>query len=293
MISDNQWAKGIDATTSDLGLANGNYLIAAGAIAAACGLLLVLGIARGQGMRQLLGLGAIVGGIGVCAVEVAAYNKMNDELAALGAGFLGNAGISVGWGIYVGAVSGAVAALGGLLALSARPGVAGSPTGSKTLMPLLGAIVLVAVVGGVIFEWPQVSKQLNGGKSSPSVPFVTFAPTDIPTAEPSLEPTEAPTAEPSSAPTPAASFYTSGYSTPELAINQFVTDNGFSYGGDCNSATASADYCSSFVSSGTSGSVYALGPPGSDAEGWVLLRQIGGKWYMADTAEAGTSPSWN
>ena len=308
-----QTKAGIDATTPDFGLANGDYLIAAGALAAVCGLLLVLGLARSKGARQLLGLGAIVGAIGVCVVEFSAFSKMNDAVTlANSVAGSGGSGVSVGWGIYVGAAAGAIGGLGGLLALVARPSSAGS--GSPTVMPLVGAIAVVAIVAGVVFAAPQISKQLNGSKSSPVASATldlskfptaspsdsqtaapTDSPSDSPTQKPTSKPTKAPTAKPSKAPTPAGSFYTSGYSTPELAMNQFVDDQGYTYGGACTSPVAGADYCSSFLKSGASGSVYAIGSPGSAAEVWVLLRKISGKWYMVDvvTASAATTPPWH
>lgn len=279
---------GIDATTSDLGLANGNYLIAAGAVTAACGLLMVLGLARSPGMKQLLVLGAIAGAIGVCVVEAAAYMKMNEYVTNIGS----FANVSIGFGIYVGAAGGVIAGLGGLLALTAKPGAAGAPVASNTLLPIVAVIAVVAIVGGVV-AWPQISKQINGGKSSPTIGLVTPRPTAAPTAVPTGKPTKTPSAKPSTAPTPAGSFYTSGYSTPELAINQFVSDQGYSYGGDCSTASSGSDYCSSHVSDGSSGSVYAIGGLGSEAEVWALMRHIGGKWYVADVAKATASPPWS
>jgi hypothetical protein len=240
-------------------------------------------------MQQLLGVGAIAGAIGVCVVEGAAYMKMSDFVTNYGAGFGGVGNVSIGWGIYVGAVGGVLAGLGGLLALSAKPGAAGSPAGSKTLMPIIGVIVVIALLGGAIVAWPQLSNQINGSKSSPSVVIVTPKPTVAPTGKP----TKTPSAKPSTAPTPAGSFYTSGYSTPELAINQFVHDQGYSYGGDCDTASSGSDYCSSHVSDGSSGSVYAVGGLGSEAEVWVLMRKISGKWYMVDVAKATASPPWD
>jgi len=109
---------GIDATGSDFGLANGDYLVAAAVVAAVCGLVLVLGLARNPGLKPLLGLGALVGGIGVCAVETAAYMKMNDYVT-LGSG-LDVGTVAIGMGIYVGAAAGVVAALGGLMTLLSK-----------------------------------------------------------------------------------------------------------------------------------------------------------------------------
>jgi MFS family permease len=286
MIIGGEWAKGIDATQSDMGLANGNYLVAAGAVAAVCGLLLVLGIARSPSMKLLLGLGAIAGGIGVCVIEAAAYMKVNDTISLYNStGGLGSMmGVSIGWGIYVGAAGGAVAALGGLLALAAKPGAAGAPARSNTMMPLVAVIAVVAIVGGIV-AWPQISKQINGDKSSPSIGLGTHGPT--------AEPTEAPTPKTTTAPTPAGSFYTRGYATPELAINQFVVDQKYTYGGDCTSPKSGTNYCSSYVSDVSSGSVYAIGGIDSEAEVWALMRKIGGKWYMVDVAKATASPPWD
>jgi hypothetical protein len=302
------WGKPIDLTTdASTGLANGNYLIAAGALAAICGLLLVLGIAKTPGLRLLLAVGAIAGAVGIGAVELAAYNKVNEGLALSG-------GYAIGWGLYVGAGGAVLAGLGGLATFVSKPGTAGSSASSQAIVPVLGVVLVVALAGGAIYGWPQISKQLGGAKGSPSVALTsptptaevteaptetpteapTETPTEAPTETPTEAPTEAPTETPTEAPTPVESFLTSGYSTPELAINQFVGDQNYTYGGDCASAAASADYCSSFVSDVSNGHVYSIGAPGSEAEVWVLMRQVSGQWYMVDiaSAAAGSPAPW-
>jgi hypothetical protein len=118
---------GIDATTSDMGLANGNYLVGVGILAAICGLLVALGAARASG-RMLLGLGVLLGAIGILGVEVAAYLKMSDFVSEFNSfGTLADINASVGWGIFVGAGGGLMAGVGGLLTLAARPSPAPAP----------------------------------------------------------------------------------------------------------------------------------------------------------------------
>jgi hypothetical protein len=108
--------KPIEVTnTSDF--ANAYYLIAAGAVAAACGLLLLLGLARTAGTRTLLSLGAIAGGAAVLAVEFAAMNDVNKVITqgqALGYG------VSIGMALYIGAAAGVAAAVGGVLGLTSK-----------------------------------------------------------------------------------------------------------------------------------------------------------------------------
>jgi hypothetical protein len=105
----------IDATDMSR-LECGYYLAIGGAIAAACGLLLLF---RTSGMQALLGLGAIAGGVLVVAVEVMTYNQVNQvsDLANL---YGGSSGISYGIGFYLGIGAGAVGALGGLAGLASR-----------------------------------------------------------------------------------------------------------------------------------------------------------------------------
>jgi hypothetical protein len=114
--SGDSYFKAIDVTdTSDL--ANGYFLIAAGAVAAVCGLLLLLGMARSSGLRLLLSLGAIAGGAIVLAVEYSAYNHVGD-LTSSAASF--GYKISVGNGLYLGAAAGAVAVVGGVMGLLSK-----------------------------------------------------------------------------------------------------------------------------------------------------------------------------
>ena len=294
MIYGGQWAKGIDATQSDLGLANGQYLVGAGALAAVCGLLLLLGVARSAGTRQLLALGAIAGAIGVCVVEAAAFMKMNDIVNATNSltGGLGvDTGFAIGWGIYVGAAGGVIAGLGGLLSLSARAGAAGAAAGSQMLTRVIVLVALVAVGGAGIYALSHNSNANGRPLVTPTIVSVT--PTSAPTGATTPAPTEAPTAGVTVAPTPAGSFITRGYSTPELAINQFVTDNSYSYGGDCSLGASGADYCSTLVSKVADGSIYALGPLAAEADGYVLVRNVAGNWYLVDQAPATTAPPWH
>jgi hypothetical protein len=105
----------IDATDTSK-LECGYYLVAGGAIAAVCGLML---LARVGNMSALLGLGAVAGGILVVAVEVMSYNQVS-QVNDLSNVFGGSAGLSMGIGLYLGIGAGAVAALGGLAGLVSR-----------------------------------------------------------------------------------------------------------------------------------------------------------------------------
>jgi hypothetical protein len=227
-----------------------------------------------------MALGALIGGVGVCVVEVAAYMKVNDSINSLGGyndlpGYA-NMAPSVGYGIFVGGAAGVVAALGGLAALGAKPAAVGAG-GSQ--MPLLGLIAIVAIVGGLVLAWPTISKQLNGSNPTPPIVFVT------PSAGTHATPR-------GGTATVAPSFLTRGYSTPEKAIGQWVMDQSFSYGGDCVSSSATEGYCSAMVDKLQTGVVYAVGGIGSEAEMWVLLVQRDGSWYVADVAlvSAGSYP---
>jgi hypothetical protein len=282
------WGRPIEATGADLGLANGDYLIAAGAVAAACGLLLLLRVARGSGSR-LLGLGAIAGGIGVVVVEISAYSKMTDLVKAVRAILGTEAGTAVGWGIYVGAAAAAVAILGGLLALRAKPSPVASPARPNLVMPAIVAALVVALAGGGVYALSQNSGVGPNASPSSGPSFAVGNPTDGPTSEPSAEATPGPTHS--------FSALTSGYSTPELAIGQYVTDQGpaFVYGGDCASPSAGANFCSVFIEKLPGGNVCAVGPIASEAQAMLLLRQVDGLWYViADADPNGALPSsWN
>ncbi len=102
-------------STSGSDLANGYYLIAAGAVAAACGLLLLLGLVKTPSARMLLSLGAIAGGAAVLAVEFVAMDDVN-KVINLGFGQT----VSIGIGLYLGAAGGVAAAVGGLLGLVSK-----------------------------------------------------------------------------------------------------------------------------------------------------------------------------
>ena len=102
-------------STSGSDLANGYYLIAAGAVAAACGLLLLLGMVKTPSARMLLGLGAIAGGAAVLAVEFVAMDDVN-KVINLGFGTT----VSIGLGLYLGAAGGVAAAVGGVLGLVSK-----------------------------------------------------------------------------------------------------------------------------------------------------------------------------
>jgi hypothetical protein len=290
------WARPLDST--DAGeLANGNYLIAVGAFAAVCGLLLMLRLGRSPGLRMLLALGALAGGAGVLVVEASAYQKLSDAVGGLGVAQ------AMGWGLYVGAAGGVLALAGGVLALVSRPGAAGAKAGPRALLGLAGLLLILALVGGTVLAWPQISDRIGLSQSSPeatgAAESASTDPSGEATEEPSVEPSEeitmAPTEEPTPEPTPEPSFWTDGYADPEGAIEQFVTDRGFFYGGPCESAAPSAGYCSSFVATIGQGSVYAVGPISSEAEAWVLLREVGGLWYVVDLASAGegSPPPWD
>lgn len=105
----------IDATDTSR-LECGYYLVAGGAVAGVCGLLLLMRIG---GMQALLGLGALAGGILVVVVEVMTYNQVN-QLSDLTNLYGGSSGISYGIGFFLGLGAGVAAALGGLAALANR-----------------------------------------------------------------------------------------------------------------------------------------------------------------------------
>ncbi|MFI5259481.1 MAG: hypothetical protein ACHQ01_07735, partial [Candidatus Limnocylindrales bacterium] len=109
---------GIQATDTSV-LYCGYYLIAGGAIAAVCGLLLMMRVGRGSGLHMLLAIGAIVGGIVVVAVEVSAYGYVNDLITGA-SGFGVDSGYAIGYGLYAGIGAGIAAALGGVLSLLGR-----------------------------------------------------------------------------------------------------------------------------------------------------------------------------
>ena len=111
----NESTKLIDATDTSR-LECGYYLVAGGAVAAVCGLLLLM---RTGSLQMLLGLGALAGGILVVVVEVMTYNQVNqvNDLANL---YGGSGGVSYSIGLFLGIGAGVVGALGGLVGLVSR-----------------------------------------------------------------------------------------------------------------------------------------------------------------------------
>jgi hypothetical protein len=108
--------KPIDITsTSDP--ANAYYLIAAGAVAAVCGLIVLIGMAKTASTRMLLSLGAIAGGAAVLVVE---FNAMNDINTQITAGKALGFAVSTGIALYVGVAGGVAAAVGGVLGLTSK-----------------------------------------------------------------------------------------------------------------------------------------------------------------------------
>jgi hypothetical protein len=190
------------------------------------------------------------------------------------------------------------------LALSAPPPPpapsGGGSRGRRLYLPLALLLAVGVAGGGLLAGWPQISRQLGLAAASASAPAATASPspTESPsptlTASPTLEPAASPTDTPTESPSLAPSALTSGYATPELAIGQFVSDQGYAYGGDCASPSSGADYCSSLVSTLTEGRVYGVGGVASEVEVWALLRQIDGQWFVVDTASAaaGSPAPW-
>jgi hypothetical protein len=105
----------IQVTASMSDLANGYYLVGAGAVAAVVGLLLLVGLGRAAGARMLFGLVAIIAGVALLAVTYTAYGHVNDQITYFGA-----SQVKLGNAIYAGAAGGIAAIVGGLLALIAR-----------------------------------------------------------------------------------------------------------------------------------------------------------------------------
>ena len=269
------WGKPIEISN---GLANGNYLIGAGALAAACGLLLLLGVARTPGARTVLGLGAIAGAIAVGVVEFSAYGQVSDALKSFGP----YTGLAYGFGLFVGAGGAGVAGLGGLVALVSKPAAAGSKPSSTQGLVRVIAIVLIAAValgaGGYLLS--QNNKPTGPAASG------SLGPSGA-----SNSPGNAPTGTPGSSP----SFLTSGYPTIEEAIGAYVAQHAVSYAGDCNSPGV-GDYCSALDSAiSDTQSVYTVGPVASDAVAWLLLQQTSdGLWHVLDQKPftSGSTSPW-
>ena len=263
------WLKPISVTDMSV-LENGYFLIGAGALAAFCGLLLIVGVARSPGARMLLGLGAIAGAVGVGVVEYAAYSQVSDFINAFGSA----GGVTYGFGLFVGAGGAVVAGLGGLAALASKPAPAGSKAGSTQGLARVIAVVLVAAValGAGAYLLSQNNKPSGPGASG------SLGPSGA-TEQPSKSPSGTPTATPGSSP----SFLTAGYATPEEAIQDYVSQHSVTYAGDCASSGA-GDYCSTLNSSiSESQAVYIVGPFAGEAVAWLLLEKTNdGQWHVLD-----------
>ena len=269
------WGKPIEISN---GLANGNYLIGAGALAAACGLLLLLGVARTPGARTVLGLGAIAGAIAVGVVEFSAYGQVSDALKSFGP----YTGLAYGFGLFVGAGGAGVAGLGGLVALVSKPAAAGSkPSSTQGLVRVIAMVLIAAVALGAGGYLLSQNNKPTGPAASGSL-----GPSGA-----SNSPGNAPTGTPGSSP----SFLTSGYPTIEEAIGAYVAQHAVSYAGDCNSPGV-GDYCSALDSAiSDTQSVYTVGPVASDAVAWLLLQQTSdGLWHVLDQKPftSGSTSPW-
>jgi hypothetical protein len=98
-------------STKEFGdLANGYYLLGGGIAAVVAGLAMVSRAL--PGLSKLLALVAIAAGALVLGAEVSAYNHAQDLIKSFD--------VAVGTGVYVGAVGGAVAVLGGLMGLFSK-----------------------------------------------------------------------------------------------------------------------------------------------------------------------------
>ena len=101
-----------DITAAGGDLANGYYLAGAGAIVAVVGVLLLIGLAKSSGLRMVLALVAVVGGVAILVVEFSAYNHVNDMITYYGA-----SQVKLGNALYAGAAAGVAGIVGGLLGI--------------------------------------------------------------------------------------------------------------------------------------------------------------------------------
>ncbi len=283
------WGQPVDVAD---GLANGRYLLAAAAVAALSGLLLVIRLGRNRAMLTILALLALAGAAGIGMVEFFAYRKLQD---------LPGTGLASGWGLYAGIAGAAVAALGAVVALFSRPRRAGATVGSRTLLGLTAVAAAGMLMAAATLVWPQLSgaevPAVAAASASPAAPSTPLPST---TAQASPAPASAaPTGQASSSVAPSqapeSTFLTAGYPSPEQAISQFVSDQGYTYAGPCGAAIASSDYCSQFIGSSLPGRVYAIGGMSSEADVWLLLRQSGSQWFVVEAASAsnGSPPPWH
>jgi hypothetical protein len=76
-------------------------------------------------------------------------------------------------------------------------------------------------------------------------------------------------------------YLTGGFGTPEDAIKVWIYANGLTYSGDCDTGgRVDGTYCSSQWSTLTTGRVYISGTVASEPAYWMLLRHVGGLWYV-------------
>jgi hypothetical protein len=126
-----------------------------------------------------------------------------------------------------------------------------------------------------------------GSTAATASPSYGHVPTATPPASESTEPTDTSGASPST--------LTDGYATAEEAIAAWLGAQGLSYSGDCETGgQADGSYCSAKNSTVASGTIYISGPVRSEAAYWLLLRQMGGLWYVIDWAgfsDSGGPPS--
>jgi hypothetical protein len=90
---------------------------------------------------------------------------------------------------------------------------------------------------------------------------------------------------PTATPVPPPSALTAGFGTAEDAIKAWLLAHGLTYSGDCETgAREDGTYCSSLNATASGGSIYLTGPLNSEAAAWLLLRQVGGLWYVIATS---------
>ena len=271
------WFRPISVTDVSI-LENGYFLIGVGALAAICGLFLLLGVARTPRARILLVLGAIVGAVGVGVVEYSAYRQVSD--------FISGTPFTYGFGLFVGAGGAGVAGLGGLVALVSKPAAAGSkPSSTQGLVRVIAVVLIAAVALGA-------GGYLLSQNNTPSGPGASGSPgSSGASQQPSHSPGNSPTATPGSSP----SFLTSGYPTAEQAIGDYVAQHSVSYAGDCNSPGV-GDYCSALDSAiSDTQAVYTVGPVAGEAVAWLLLEQTSdGLWHVLDQKPftSGSTSPW-
>ena len=137
-----------------------------------------------------------------------------------------------------------------------------------------------------------------------SPPMITLHPeTPIPTVAPPapslLPPTpppavRTPTRRPTARPTP--TLIGSGYSDVVAALKAWIVGQGFRYSFDCATTwTDESDtfYCYSFWSHVSAGDVYTVAPRGAEPADYLLLKRVGGLWYVAAVATFHSGLPWH